>query len=270
MLSSSRRSAPASSGRADLGHVPALDLDGQPAARLARAPHRLPHPSRDRRVVLLDQDRVVQAHAVVRPPSRRDRGLLERPQPRGRLARVEDADAGALHLPDEARGQGRDPGEVPQQVERGALARQQGPGGPEDARDGAWEGSPATCPRPPSRRTTPRRTAGTPPPQPRGRTGPRAASARSRRRRSRAQATIASEVTSPVPTSSARARSTTSRISPEAGCNRHGWQRYRRFRSCWMSTAATCSASWWPRSAPTTPRTASRRRSSRRCAAIRS
>ena len=55
----------------------------------------------------------------------RDRGLLQRPQPRRRLAGVEDLGAGAGHRLDVARGQRRDAGEVAEEVERGALGGQQ-------------------------------------------------------------------------------------------------------------------------------------------------
>ena len=70
------------------------------SGRAARAaPHRLTHAARQRRVVLLDQDRVVEAGAVVDAAAVRDRRLLEPPQPRRGLARVEQ-----LRGPARARG----------------------------------------------------------------------------------------------------------------------------------------------------------------------
>ena len=77
--------------------VPALDLDRQVrAAPRGRAERASPHPARERGVVVLDQDRVVEAHPVVDAAARRHRRLLERAQPRGRLAGVEDRGARAL------------------------------------------------------------------------------------------------------------------------------------------------------------------------------
>ena len=52
----------------DLGGVAALDLDLALGIGLTGAPDRSGQAARERDVVLLDQDRVVQAHAVVRPP----------------------------------------------------------------------------------------------------------------------------------------------------------------------------------------------------------
>ena len=89
--------------------------------------HGLSKPAGEGDVVLLDQDRVVEAHAVVHPAAGADRGLLERAQQRRRLAGVEDHGAPALRPRrlDEAGGQGRDAGEVAEQVERDALAGEQ-------------------------------------------------------------------------------------------------------------------------------------------------
>ena len=72
----------------------ALDLDRHPGGRVRqRAPRRLGHPARQRGVVLLDEDRVVEPAAVVHAAARQHRLLLERAQARGGLARVEDAGA---------------------------------------------------------------------------------------------------------------------------------------------------------------------------------
>ncbi len=87
---------------------------------------------------------------MVAPAPGGDRRLLQRPQPRRRLAGVEDAGAGAGDRLDEAGGQGGDPGEVAEEVERGALGDQQ---------RRAPARSPA-APRPaPPRATGPRRRA---------------------------------------------------------------------------------------------------------------
>ena len=101
-------------------------------------------------VVLLDQDRVVEADAVVAPAAGGDRRLLQRPQARRRLAGVEDAGAGAGDRLDEAGGQGGDAGEVAEEVERGALGDQQR----------RAPGRSRAAPRPaPPRATAPRRRA---------------------------------------------------------------------------------------------------------------
>ena len=76
---------------------------GSPGRALARPSDGLPHPAGERGVVLLDQDRVVQPGAVVGAAAGGDRGLLQRPQPGRRLARVEDPRAGALDGSDAAR-----------------------------------------------------------------------------------------------------------------------------------------------------------------------
>ncbi len=76
-----------------------------------------------RDVILLDQDRVIEAEAVVDTPARCHRRLLQRPQPRGCLARIEDLGAAAAHTLNEACRQRRDAGEMAEQVERGAFTR---------------------------------------------------------------------------------------------------------------------------------------------------
>ena len=96
MLSSRIRGAPAPSASSTSSSVAALDLERQPGRVRARPAHRLAHAAGDRRVVLLDQDRVVEAGAVVGAAAGGDGRLLERAQPGRRLARVEDPRAGAL------------------------------------------------------------------------------------------------------------------------------------------------------------------------------
>jgi hypothetical protein len=86
-------------------------------------------------VVLLDQDRVVEAHAVIGPAAGGDRRLLQGAQARGGLARVEDAGAGELHPGNESRGQRGHTGEVAEEVERRPLGREQRPCRAGGARD---------------------------------------------------------------------------------------------------------------------------------------
>ena len=69
-------------------------------------------------MVLLDQDRVVEAHAVVSAAARGNRRLLERPQARRGLPRVEDRCIRPPHRVDESGGERGDPGQVAEQVER--------------------------------------------------------------------------------------------------------------------------------------------------------
>ena len=61
--------------------------------------------------------------------ARQDRLLLEHPQARRRLARVEDGGARAVHRLDEARGESGDARQPGQEVERHALAAQDRGGG---------------------------------------------------------------------------------------------------------------------------------------------
>ena len=114
----------------DLVEVAALDLDREIGLGPARAVDGLGEAAGQGDVVLLDQDRVVEAHAVVAPAARRDRGLLQLAQPRRRLAGVEDAGAGPGDRLDEARGEGGDAREVAEEVERGPLGGEQRRGGP--------------------------------------------------------------------------------------------------------------------------------------------
>ncbi len=58
----------------------------------------------------------------------RDRGLLQVPQPRRRLAGVKDRRAGTDDRLGVAGGQGGDAGEVAEEVDRGPLGREQGAG----------------------------------------------------------------------------------------------------------------------------------------------
>ena len=64
----------------------------------------------------------------LRPPPAATAAFSSAAQARGRLAGVEDRRARAVDRGDEARGQGRDPRQVAEQVERRALAGEQGPG----------------------------------------------------------------------------------------------------------------------------------------------
>ena len=110
------------------------------------------------------------------PPARRDRGLLERPQPRRRLARVEDPRAGAVDGVDVARGRRRDAAQAPQQVQRRALGASAAPRPPPStsstgppSRQSPSAQRARASPRDPARRRPARRPRGrTPRPPPSG------------------------------------------------------------------------------------------------------
>ena len=65
-------------GGIDLGGIPAFDLDRQAGMGVAGAGDRIGEAAGEGDVVLLDQDRVVEAHPVVLAAAGADRGLLER------------------------------------------------------------------------------------------------------------------------------------------------------------------------------------------------
>ena len=115
----------------DLGDRPALDLERQLRGEVTRPANRGADTAGQGRVVLLDQDRVVQARAVIGRSTGRHRRLLEGAQPRGRLARVEDHGSAVpdcvgygSYAPGGHRRHARQPLE---KVQRGPLARQQRP-----------------------------------------------------------------------------------------------------------------------------------------------
>jgi hypothetical protein len=75
-------------------------------------------------VVLLDEDRVEQPAAVAHAAAHPHRLLLECPQARRRLARVEDAHAGAGHRVHVARGERGDARQPAEEVQRHPLRRE--------------------------------------------------------------------------------------------------------------------------------------------------
>ena len=128
MLSSSTRSTPAARASSSSSSVSTSTSTWQPAgefwsARRAASADAAGDPN----VVLLDEYRVVEAAAVRGPAAGHDRRLLERAQAGGRLARVEDPRAGPGDGLDVARGQGRDAGQAPEEVERDPLAGEDRP-----------------------------------------------------------------------------------------------------------------------------------------------
>ena len=106
----------------DLVQRVALDLDGKTGRPRAR--DRLGDRAGDAQVVVLDQDAVVEAEAMVRAAAAADGVLLELAQARRRLAGVEDRRAGAVDRVDVAAGERGDAAEAAEQVEREPLARE--------------------------------------------------------------------------------------------------------------------------------------------------
>ena len=213
MLSTRTMSAPAASASSTCVERLRLDLDRQARADArARARPRACDAAGEPDVVVLDQDRVEEADAMVRRAAGAHRVLLERAQRRRRLARVEDGDAAAGRVDELARARG-DAGQPLQEIERGPLADEQ------------------------RARRTRRRSAISSPGRARVAVVPSRASTRdgrlelperlerdveagerrsrpwrgTRRARAASAATVASVVMSPAPTSSSSARRTRSR-----------------------------------------------------------
>ena len=104
----------------------ALDLDARMCRRYrARSRDRPPDIAVHRcQVVVLDQDRARQIHAVVLPPAAPHRVLLQRPPARQGLPRIENLGVGSAHRGYELRGQRGDAGQVLHEVQRDALRRE--------------------------------------------------------------------------------------------------------------------------------------------------
>ena len=136
MLSSSSRGAPAASASSISAASRTSTASGR-SGRAARARRTAsPTPPASAAVVLLDQDEVVQAGAVVHAAAVGDRALLEAAQAGRRLARVEQLSRSrrpsAIARTTCAVAVAT-PGEPAEEVERGALGGQQRAGGALDA-----------------------------------------------------------------------------------------------------------------------------------------
>ena len=97
-----------------------LDLDQMAGDGLGALEHRA-DAAGDRDVVVLDQDRVIEAEAVIEAAAAAHGVFLERAQPRRGLARAADARAVAGGAADEFMRRGRDAGQMAEKVERHAL-----------------------------------------------------------------------------------------------------------------------------------------------------
>ena len=200
-------------GVGGLVEVADLDLHRQLGMRLARRVDGLRDAARGGDVVLLDQEGVEEAHAVIGAAARRDRRLLQLAQARRRLAGVEDARRSSRRPP---RHSGRS-GSPPRRGGRGSsarCARRRGSSGPGRGRPGSrpgtsWRHSPSAaifstsstpvCAIVSTTRSSPKTTPG--------------AFWTIRALAVRSAGTVASPVTSPSPRSSASARATSSRSS---------------------------------------------------------
>ncbi len=113
-------SAPAATAASTSSSVSASTSTGRrdPVARTRRSG--FGHAAGDRDVVVLDQDAVIQAHAMVQPTAA-DHGVLrQRSQAGNGLAGVENLDAAAGSFDELARPRG-DPRQVLQDIERGSF-----------------------------------------------------------------------------------------------------------------------------------------------------
>ena len=99
-----------------------LDLDQMAGGGLGALEHGA-DAARDRDVVVLDQDRVVEAEAVIEAAAAAHGVFLERAQPRRGLARAADARARAGDAAHEFMRRGRDAREMAEKIERDALGR---------------------------------------------------------------------------------------------------------------------------------------------------
>ena len=99
-----------------------------PAAALRTLEHR-PNAARDRNMIVLDQDRIIEPETMVESTAAAHGVFLERAQPRCRLARAADAHAGAGHPAHELVRRRGHAGEMAEQVEGHPFGRKHGAGG---------------------------------------------------------------------------------------------------------------------------------------------
>ena len=72
-------------------------------------------------MIVLHQDHVVQAEAMIVPAATKDRVFLEPTPARSRLAGIEDPGVSALNRRDKLSGQSRDPGKPLEKIESDSL-----------------------------------------------------------------------------------------------------------------------------------------------------
>ena len=117
-----------------------FDLDRQPLA--ACALQGLPHAARRGNVVVLDQDRVEQSHAVIGDAAGRGRPLLQPPQSGSGLARIQHAAVCAFHGVGESARRCSHAAQPLQKIQRHALAFEQRPRAPANRGQHVARGAP--------------------------------------------------------------------------------------------------------------------------------
>ena len=95
------------------------------SGRLPGAPHGLRQAAGMHQVVVLDEDGVIQPHAVIAAPAGAHRVFLQDPQPGQGLARAGDARGRALGLCHGSSRQGGDAAQMRHEIQGRALGRQQ-------------------------------------------------------------------------------------------------------------------------------------------------
>ena len=128
MLSQSRKSAPASTASTASASVVTSTWTATSGNAGPDPGERRRHAARGQLVVVLDHGHVVEAHALVVAAADPDRVLLQRPQARRGLAGVQHGGLGAGQRVGPAAGVRGHPGHAAEQVERGPLGGEQGPG----------------------------------------------------------------------------------------------------------------------------------------------
>ena len=116
----------------ELGAGANFDLDRNIGMLQQHPKPRARLPRRD--VIVLDENRVEEAHAVVRYAAGARRHFLQVAQARGGLAGIENAAGGTFHRVDVSAPQGRDAAQMLQKIERDSFAREQHAGAAVDSR----------------------------------------------------------------------------------------------------------------------------------------
>ena len=129
-LSSSTRSRPGGQRLLQLREGIHFDFERHVGPSRADRRDRSGHRTGSRDVVVLDERGVAQTHPVVKPTAAADGVLLQRAQPRQRLAGVPDPGLRAVHGAHPPAGRAWRCRKVGQQVQRGAFRGQQRPGRP--------------------------------------------------------------------------------------------------------------------------------------------
>ncbi len=138
MLSTSTESAADASASSSSANVCTSTSIGRPRQPLAHEGNGGAHTARQADVIVLDQHGIEQPDAMIGRAAGTNGVFLQGPQRRRGLARVEDDDATTGRV-DKRSSASRDAGQTLQEIERGALAREQRGRRPDDSSDHiAW------------------------------------------------------------------------------------------------------------------------------------